>query len=172
MIIAVSYALALLGPDLAALADCHAGRMPLGLGDYVGTVRLADPKGRPVVVRLFVDDSDAVAEREVARGRSALAVYPNSLDLYAVYRAGGGKWEHRRLASYARVKFVRVKERTAEAAVLELRPAWRVDLKDRKAGRDVDAPFTHRLTVKGSVPVLDDLAAEVRGRPDTSNGSP
>lgn len=52
MVIAVSYALALLSPDLAALADCRAGRMPLGLGDYAGTVRLADPNGRPVDIRI------------------------------------------------------------------------------------------------------------------------
>jgi hypothetical protein len=156
MTFAVSYALALLGPDLAALADCRAGRMPLGLGEYVGTVRLADRKGRPVVVRLFVDDSDAAAAREVARGRSALAVYPNSLDLYAVYPAGDGKWGHRRLASYARVMFLRVKERTTESAVLELRPAWRVDLEDQKAGRDLNSPFTRRLTLREGVPIHND----------------
>lgn len=147
MVIAVSYALALLGPDLAALADCRAGRMPLGIGEYVGTVRLADPKGLPVAVRLFVDDSDA---------SGALGTYPNSLDLTAVYRVGDGKWEHRRLASYARVKFLRVKERATESAVLELRPDWRVDLKEAKADRDVNAPFTRRLILKKGIPVLGD----------------
>ena len=130
--------------------------MPPGVGEYVGTVRLAAPTGRPVVVRLFVDDSDAAAEREVARGRSALAVYPNSLDLFAVYRAGEGKWEHRRLATYARVKFLRVRGRGPGPAAVELRPDWRVDLTDREAGRDVNAPFTRRLTLKDGLPVLGD----------------
>jgi hypothetical protein len=154
MAIAVSWVLALIGPDLSALADQRAGQIPLGTGQYVGAVRLADPSGHPIFVRLFVDDSDVRAEREAASGRSDLAVYPNSLDLHAVYRVGDGKWEHRRLASYSRVKFLRVKERTADVALLELRPDWRESLEERKAGRDVNAPFTRRLTLKGGVPVL------------------
>ena len=147
MVVAMSYALALLGPDLAALGDGRAGRMPLGIGEYVGTVRLADATGRPVPVRLFVDDSDAAG---------GLRAYPNSLDLHAVYRSGDGSWGHRRLASYARVKFLRVKERAARSAVLEVRPDWRADGKDRTDGRDVNAPFIRRLTLRGGLPVLGD----------------
>src|SRR5262249_27698265 len=103
----------------------------------------------------------------LARGRSALRVYPNWFDLHAVYRAGTGEWTHKRLISGARVRFVGVKERTADAAVLELRPNRIHTLEEakqaRKDGREINKPFTLRLIAREGARVIGDKDAERDG---------
>jgi hypothetical protein len=135
--------------------------------DLVGAFRLTDPNGNEVVVRLFADDSDSRAQKLLAAGKRAGMMYPNSFAPHALSWAGGEGWEHRRVYSAARVRFVRVRVRAPAGAVLELRPNFRVWL---DAGTDISAqvkraaevnkPFAVRLVLKDGVPMIERVAAE------------
>jgi hypothetical protein len=164
-----------LGPDPAAMIASPPVQLPPcgDNWDLVGAFRLPDPTGREVVVRLYADDSDARAHKAWATGKSAIYTYPNFFALHAVSWAGGKAWEHREVYSAARVRFSRVRERGADGPVLELRPNFMVQIdSDKPLGPqlkradEINKPFAVRLTLKGGVPTLKEVAAEPARAPD------
>jgi hypothetical protein len=92
--------------------------------------------------------------------------------LHTLSLAGGKGREHREVYSAARVRFVGVRGRAADGAVLELRPNFLIWL---DASKDIDAqlkradevnkPFAVRLILNDEVPTIKQVAAPAgRGR--------
>ena len=148
--------------------DAWAPPVPLPAGgedwDYVGTFRLAEDE-QSATVRLYVYDSDSVADKEAKRGELSLHSYPSFFALHAFYRVGAGEWAHREVYSLGRTGFVRVVGQAGGAVSLELRRAFRSDLTrdskdDLERVRQANKPYTIRLTLKEGVPVAEPVPAE------------
>jgi hypothetical protein len=157
----VCYALAVAVPEVAISLSAPAYRLPDGghNWDYIGAFRLTDAKANAIVVRLYLCDSDSVAAKEADKNGMALMTYPNHFEMHAMYRSAAGEWQHKQLVSCGRVRFLRVKHRAPERVLLELRPNFRVSLKELeradKEGREINKPFTERLFVKDGVPFVE-----------------
>jgi hypothetical protein len=85
------------------------------------------------LVLLYFYDSDTVAEKALAREEPAPATYPNSFGVHAIYQAAPGRWVHREVFGYARVRFRKVVKVTPGCVTLECRPNFMVSI---EAGED------------------------------------
>jgi hypothetical protein len=125
--------------------------------DHIGTY-LIQSKGEECKIRLYVYDSDSVAEKRMAKKEFAPFWYPNSFTLHAFYLSGIGKWEHKELLSVGRVRFVKVGEVTHEKVELILRPNFMIPIisgqKARFDGEDVNKPFSKNVSLEDGVPVV------------------
>jgi hypothetical protein len=160
MLTVLLYAVTVAVPEMSLMTGTPALELPIEghNWDFIAAFRLTDVKGRKVTIRLYAYDSDSVADKLSAKGQSALVLYPNMFSLHAMYWVGKGEWQHKEVLSAARVRFVQVKERGADSAVLELRPNfWHTlgDLKQaKKEGREINKPFTRKLSLSDGVPVV------------------
>jgi|SRR5262245_28644502 len=158
MFAAACYVWLVLGPDMVITGGAPPARLPAGSEswNFIGTFRLADAKGRAVVARLYVEDSEFLGGWQPA----GLMTVPNSFALHAVYRTGDGGWKHRLLLGYGRVRFVRVTERATDWVALELQPNRRISPDEaeraRETGREVNQPFVKRVAAKDGVPIIED----------------
>ena len=120
--------------------------------DRIGLFSLKDG-GKDRLVLLYYYDSDSVAEKMMAKKKLAMKSYPNFFDVHAVYQDAGGKWVHKEVFGYARVRFKKVAKITPDALDLECRGNFMIrveageDLaKAVKRAGNINKPFTKRLS--------------------------
>jgi hypothetical protein len=150
----------------AGLGGKKALTLPQGADDWdgIGTYTLGSG-GSATTVKLYVYDSDSVADKQARRGHTLVGrTYPNFFSIHAVYRVGDGRWKHQELYRVARVGFHKVVEAKPEAVKLQVRsklilfpdaegslPDWL----DEQQIREIYEPVTMTLSVKDGSLVLE-----------------
>ncbi len=120
--------------------------------DRIGLFKLKDgDKDR--LVLLYYYDSDSVAEKMMEKKGFAMQTYPNSFDVHAVYQDTSGKWVHKEVFRYARVRFTKIAKAASDRIVLECRPNFTVRIepgedveKALKRAKEINRPFTKQLS--------------------------
>ncbi len=102
--------------------------------ERIGLFTLKDG-GKDRLVLLYFYDSDTVAEKRMAKEGSAPALYPNIFSVHAICQGEPGKWAHREVFGYARVRFRKVAKLMPDHLVLECRPNFMVRI---EAGEDIE----------------------------------
>lgn len=150
----------LLSPALLVELSIDRGVFPKGADnwDRIGLFQLKDgDKDR--LVLLYYYDSDSVAEKMMAKKGFAKQTYPNFFDVHAIYQAAPGKWVHREVFGYARVRFTKVAEASHDHLILECRPNFEIRIeagegidKALKRAEEINKLFTKRVSfVDGSL---------------------
>jgi len=144
----------LLSPSLMVEFSIDRKVFPEGVDDWdrIGLFKLKDGDEDRVVL-LYCYDSDSVTEKRMAKHGIARFTYPNSFELHAIYQTAPGKWIHKEVCGYSRVRFSKVKKVAPDHLILECRPNFIVDLtaeKDRdkalKRAKEINKPFSKRVS--------------------------
>jgi hypothetical protein len=120
--------------------------------DRVGIFKLKDGENDRLVL-LYYYDSDSVAEKMMKKEGFALQTYPNFFDVHAVYQDKTGKWTHKEIFGYARVRFTKVAKTAPDHVILECRPNFMIRIepgedigKALKRAEEINKPFTKRVS--------------------------
>jgi hypothetical protein len=123
--------------------------------DDIGTYFIKSDR-QNVQLRLYVQDSDITAEKMIKKYGSTSTWYPNSFALHAFYISGSGEWEHKKLFSCARVRFLRVGEVTPEKIELIFRSNFMIWIEPgEKIPPDTNKSFSQILSIKDGVPEVE-----------------
>jgi hypothetical protein len=146
-----------LSPIDVVEASINRDTFPKGAKDWnrIGLFKLNDGKEDRLVL-LYYYDSDSVADKILARDGSATIFYPNVFSIHAIHQDKTGKWIHRTLMQYSRVRFVRTVKVAPDHLVLECRPNFRIepgeDTDDKlKREKQINKPFQNRVSFVDSV---------------------
>jgi hypothetical protein len=128
--------------------------------DEIGTYTLKGEKAS-VTIKLYVLDSDSVADKKEKKGTIALRTYPNYFSIHAIYQVNDGPWKHKTLYSCWRVGFLKVTEVKRERVSLQVRSKFIMMMKsdgslpfDEETRRQIYEPETLTLVLEKDVPVL------------------
>lgn len=140
----------LLSPALMIELSIDRTVIPKGADNWnrIGLFKLRDG-GNDRLILLYYYDSDSVAEKIMAKKGSATFSYPNFFDVHAIYQAAPGKWAHKEVFGFARVRFNKVAKVAPDHLVRECRPNFMIRLEDLdnqlKRGEEINKPFTMRV---------------------------
>jgi hypothetical protein len=120
--------------------------------DRIGLFKLKDgEKDRLVLVYYY--DSDSVTEKMMKKEGIGTGSYPNFFDVQAVYQDKAGKWVHKEVFGYARVRFMKVAKAAPDHLILECRPNFMIRVEPGenigealKRGEEINKPFTKRVS--------------------------
>jgi hypothetical protein len=120
--------------------------------DRIGLFKLKDGE-KDRLVLLYYYDSDSVSERIMKKEGIAARIYPNSFSVHAVYPDASGKWVHKEVFGYGRVRFTKVAKATPDHLVLECRPNFMIEIergedigKALKRAKEINKPFEKRVS--------------------------
>jgi|GEM_PF-3684488 len=159
MIAAVIGVLTFLGPDPAAVVAGPPVRLPDGgdRWDWVGAFRLTDSKGKAAIVRLYT--------------QTGVWTVPNSFALHAMTWSEGREWKHQTVLEGYRIVFCRVRDRDADAVILEMRNNTLVRIDPHrelgpqlKRADEINKQFLLRLVLVDGSPVLKRIDSEPRSK--------
>lgn len=120
--------------------------------DRIGFFKLKDGENQRLVL-LYCYDTDSIAEKQIGRGKMGSFFYPNVFLIHALYKNAAGKWIHKEVISFGRVRFMKVTKATLDEVVLELCPNFRILIKPGedlakvvKRAAEINKPFTKSLS--------------------------
>jgi hypothetical protein len=120
--------------------------------DRIGIFKLKDGENDRLVL-LYYYDSDSVAEKMMKKEGFAVQTYPNFFDVHAAYQDKAGKWTHKEVFGYARVRFTKVAKVALDHLILECRPNFMIRIepgedisKGLKRAEEINKPFTKRMS--------------------------
>jgi hypothetical protein len=91
--------------------------------DPIGVYALKDGKNDRLVL-LYIHDSDWVtAKANMKKGTALPSIWPNAIQVHAVYQDETGKWTRRELLSFGKFHFTRVAKAAPDHILLEFCPA-------------------------------------------------
>jgi hypothetical protein len=145
--------------ELRALAKQAA--LPAGAVDRWDAIGTYTLKGENVIVtvRLYLEDSDLVADKAKRRNEIEHRHYPNSFYIHAVYREGNAPWKYKELYRRARVGFWKVVEVKPEAVTIQVRSKLILTFDDLKRFTEPELahifePQPMKLNLEAGVPIL------------------
>ena len=121
--------------------------------DPIGVYTLKDGKNDRLVL-LYIHDSDWVtAKANMKKGTVLPSIWPNGIQVHAVYQDKTGKWTHKQVFGYARVRFTKVAKEAPDHLILECRPNFMIGIepgedigKALKRAEEINRPFTKRVS--------------------------
>jgi hypothetical protein len=91
--------------------------------DPIGVYTLKDGKNDRLVL-LYIHDSDWVtAKANMKKGTALPTIWPNGIQVHAVYQDKTGKWTRRELLTFSQFHFTRIVKVAPDHILLEFRPA-------------------------------------------------
>lgn len=144
----------LLSPFDLAEASIDRAVFPKGASDWdrIGIFKLKDGENDRLVL-LYYYDSDSVCEKMRQKEGFGIGGYPNFFDVHAVYQDKTGKWAHKEVFGYARVRFTKVAKAAPDYLILECRPNFMTAIKPgetvgeaSKRAEEINRPFTQRVS--------------------------
>jgi hypothetical protein len=120
--------------------------------DRIGLFKLQDGENDRLVL-LYYNDTDSVSKKMMKKGGSGIWIYPNFFGVHAVYQDKAGKWAHKEVFGYARVRFTRVAKGAPDHLMLECRLNVVIRIepgedteKALKRADEINKPFTKRVS--------------------------
>jgi hypothetical protein len=120
--------------------------------DRIGIFKLKDGENDRLVL-LYYYDSDSVSEKMMKKKGFGIRTYPNFFDVHAVYQDKTGKWAHKEVFGYARVRFTKVAKAAPDYLILECRPNFMIRIepgedigKASKRAEEINKPFAKRVS--------------------------
>lgn len=119
--------------------------------DRIGLFKLQDGE-RERLVLLFCHDSDSVAGKALASCEVTSLPYPNRFLVHAIYQGSWGRWIHKEVFGYARVRFTQVEKTAPDHVILQCRPNFMIRFeagddinKALKRAEEINKPFQKRV---------------------------